>query len=165
MKFSSEIQGFLGRLISRKQAYWNLSSCFEWNALLQPKILSFLCSHLDISLTTGERLNHSEVFSAIQNYLSIKASKHAARFKADVVEDSQSLVLSMEDKEEVTDEFERVNVWWELGKNISRREFQFSIYPAAEEKRYYKLTFHKRDRELIPGSYVNHVLDGGRPSQ
>ncbi|KAK9194741.1 hypothetical protein WN944_005448 [Citrus x changshan-huyou] len=114
---------------------------------------------------SGERLNHSEVFSAIQNYLSIKASKHAARFKADVVEDSQSLVLSMEDKEEVTDEFERVNVWWELGKNISRREFQFSIYPAAEEKRYYKLTFHKRDRELIPGSYVNHVLDGGRPSQ
>ncbi|GAY46391.1 hypothetical protein CUMW_096680 [Citrus unshiu] len=56
---------------------------------------------------SGERLKHSEVFSAIQNYLSIKASKHAARFKADVVEDSQSLVLSMEDKEEVTDEFER----------------------------------------------------------
>lgn len=75
-------------------------------------------------------------------------------FKADVVKDSQSLVLSMEDKEEVTDEFEGAKVWWELGKNMCRREFEFSIYSAAEEKRYYKLTFHKRDRQLIPGSYV-----------
>ncbi|KAJ0099253.1 hypothetical protein Patl1_22069 [Pistacia atlantica] len=53
----------------------------------------------------------SEAFSAIQNYLSTKASLHATRFKADFVKDSQSCVLSMEDREEVTDEFKGVKVW------------------------------------------------------
>ncbi|KAH9676277.1 AAA-ATPase ASD [Citrus sinensis] len=110
---------------------------------------------------SGDRLKRSEAFSAIQNYLSTTASLHATRFKADVVKDSQSIVLSMDDRQEVTDEFKGIKVWWVLGKNIPKTQ-SFSFYPATGEKRYYRLTFHKSHRELITGPYVNHVLAGGK---
>ncbi|RVW46463.1 AAA-ATPase ASD, mitochondrial [Vitis vinifera] len=38
----------------------------------------------------------------------------------------------------------------------------FSFAPAADEKRYYKLTFHKNHREMIVGSYLNHVMKEGK---
>ena len=127
------------------------------------KLIRFFYPYIEIRFDefSGGRMKRSEAFSAIQNYLRTKASLHATRFKADVVKDSQSLVLSMEDREEVTDEFEGVKVWWILGKTIPKTQ-QFSIYPAADEKRFYKLTFHKSHRELITGSYVKHVFDGGK---
>lgn len=65
--FPVRFRAFLEDWYPRKQAYWNLSSCFEWNTLLQPKILSFLCSHLDISLTTGAGAVPFTVFIFINN--------------------------------------------------------------------------------------------------
>lgn len=67
----------------------------------------------------------------------------------------------MDDHEEVADEFNGVKVYWASGKNILKSQ-SFSFYPNTDEKRYYKLTFHKRHRELIFGPYLNHVLKEGR---
>lgn len=67
----------------------------------------------------------------------------------------------MDDHEEVADEFNGVKVYWASGKNIMKSQ-SFSFYPNTDEKRYYKLTFHKRHRELIFGPYLNHVLKEGR---
>ncbi|KAJ4707536.1 AAA-ATPase [Melia azedarach] len=127
------------------------------------KLIHFVYPYLEITFDEfcGERLKRSEVFSAIQTYLSGKASMSASRFKADIVKDNRSVVLSMDDKEEVTDEFKGVKVWWVLGKNTPRTQ-SFSVYPSSDERRYYKLMFHRRYRELITGSYINHVLDGGK---
>ncbi|ESR44291.1 hypothetical protein CICLE_v10011449mg [Citrus x clementina] len=127
------------------------------------KLFRILYPYIEITFHefSGDRLKRSEAFSAIQNYLSTTASLHATRFKADVVKDSQSIVLSMDDRQEVTDEFKGIKVWWVLGKNILKTQ-SFSFYPATDEKRYYRLTFHKSHRELITGPYVNHVLAGGK---
>ena len=38
----------------------------------------------------------------------------------------------------------------------------FSFYPASDEKRYYCFTFHKRYRDLIVGTYLNHVIKEGK---
>ncbi|XP_044467324.1 AAA-ATPase At3g28580-like isoform X1 [Mangifera indica] len=126
------------------------------------KLVRFFYPYIEIRFDefSGDRMKRSEAFSAIQNYLSTKASLLATRFKADFVKDSQSLILSMEDKEEVTDEFEGVKVWWVLVKTAPRTQ-QFSFYPAADEKRFYKLTFHESHREIIT-AYVKHVLDEGK---
>ncbi|KAJ0084710.1 hypothetical protein Patl1_30527 [Pistacia atlantica] len=130
------------------------------------KLVRFVYPYIEITFPefTDERLKRSEIFSAIQTYLSANDSvrTRASRFKADVVKDSKSIVLSMDDKEEVTDEFKGVKVWWVLGKNTPKRDFSFSFYPAADEKRFYKLTFHKSHRDLITGSYISHVLDEGK---
>ncbi|XP_044497518.1 AAA-ATPase ASD, mitochondrial-like [Mangifera indica] len=130
------------------------------------KLVRFVYPYIEITFPefTDERLKRSEIFSAIQTYLSANDSvrTRASRFKADVVKDSKSIILSMDDKEEVTDEFKGVKVWWVLGKKTPKRDFSFSFYPAADEQRFYKLTFHKSHRDLITGSYISHVLDEGK---
>ncbi|KAG4911590.1 hypothetical protein AAZX31_19G017300 [Glycine max] len=112
---------------------------------------------------TGERLMRSEAYSAIENYLSSKASTQAKRLKADIGKNNQSLVLSMDDHEEVADEFNGVKLWWAYGKHISKSQSTISFHhPMSDEKRYYKLTFHKSNRDLILGRYLSHVLKEGK---
>lgn len=83
------------------------------------KLFGFLNPYIEIKFYeySGINLKPSEAFSVIQNYLSATASLHATRFDADVMEDSQSLILRMEVKQEVQDEFKGVKVRWVLNHN------------------------------------------------
>ncbi|KAK2398399.1 AAA-ATPase ASD, mitochondrial [Trifolium repens] len=103
----------------------------------------------------------SEAYSSIENYLSTKASTQAKRLKGDIAKNNQALVLSMDDHEEVSDEFNGVKLWWASGKNVSKPN-SFSLHHNIDEKRYYKLTFHKHNRDIILGTYLNHVLKEGK---
>ncbi|KDO72429.1 hypothetical protein CISIN_1g011573mg [Citrus sinensis] len=128
------------------------------------RLVSFFYPYVQITFNefTGDRFMRSEAYSAIENYLSSKSSTQAKRLKADIIKNSsQSLVLSMDDHEEVADEFQGIKLWWSSGKHISKSQV-FSFYPATDEKRYYKLTFHKRHRDLILGPYLVSVLKEGR---
>ncbi|CAN0924397.1 AAA-ATPase ASD, mitochondrial [Linum grandiflorum] len=127
------------------------------------RVFSFVYPYIQITFNefTGERLMRSELHSAIENYLSSNSSMQAKRLKADILKNNQSLVLSMDDHEEVADEFQGIKMWWASGKNISKSQ-TLSFYPATDEKRYYKLTFHKRYRNLVIGPYLSHVLKEGR---
>ncbi|CAI0453678.1 unnamed protein product [Linum tenue] len=127
------------------------------------RAFSFVYPYIQITFSefTGERLMRSELYSAIENYLSSTSSTQAKRLKADVLKNNQSLVLSMDDHEEVADEFQGIKLWWASGKNISKTQ-TLSFYPVKDEKRYYKLTFHKRHRDLVIGPYLSHVLKEGK---
>ncbi|TYJ28208.1 hypothetical protein E1A91_A07G243500v1 [Gossypium mustelinum] len=127
------------------------------------KLSNFMYPYIHITFDefTGEKIKKSEAFSAIQNYLSDKSSANAKRLKADVVKDSQSLVLSMDYNEEITDEFNGVKLWWSANRTTTKTQ-QFSFYPAADEKRFYTLKFHNRHREVITGTYLSHVLKQGK---
>jgi len=127
------------------------------------KVVNFVNPYVEISFHefTSERLKRSDAFFAIQNYLGTISTENARRLKADVVKDSQSVVLSMDANEEVTDVFNGVRVWWASGK-IPPQSKSISLFPGSEEKRYYKLTFHKHYREIITKSYVQHVLKKGK---
>ncbi|RID79519.1 hypothetical protein BRARA_A02252 [Brassica rapa] len=110
---------------------------------------------------TGQNFKRSVPYDAIQNYLSKDSSARAKRLKANTVKGSKSLVLSMDDYEEITDDFEGIKVWWQSNKEETRKE-PFSFYPGADEKRYYMLRFHRRDREVILERYINHVFREGK---
>ena len=128
------------------------------------KLTSLVYPYIQIKFPefTGEYLKRSEAYAAIETYLSSKSSSEAKSLKAVVVKDSsQPVQLSMDENEEVTDEFEGMKVWWGV-KKIPPRTQSFSFYPAMEEKRYYKLTFHKSHRETLCGKYINHVLQEGK---
>ncbi|KAJ4707533.1 AAA-ATPase [Melia azedarach] len=128
------------------------------------RLLVFFYPYIQITFNefTGDRFMRSDAYSAIENYLSSRSSTQAKRLKADIVKNSnQSLVLSMDDHEEVSDEYEGIKLWWRSGKNISKSQV-FSFYPVTDEKRYYKLTFHKRHRDVILGPYLTSVLKEGR---
>ncbi|XWS44261.1 hypothetical protein CRYUN_Cryun15aG0029500 [Craigia yunnanensis] len=127
------------------------------------KLVSFAYPYVEITFDefTGERMKRSEAYSEIKTYLSNKSSASAKRLKADVVKDSQSVVLSMDYNEEVTEEFQGAKVWWSARRTIPQTQ-RISWYPADDEKKSYKLTVHKRHRELITESYVSHVLKEGK---
>ncbi|XWS51060.1 hypothetical protein CRYUN_Cryun12cG0143700 [Craigia yunnanensis] len=74
--------------------------------------------------------------------------------------DSSNLVLSMDEYERVTDEFRGAKVWWVASKVVSPTR-STSYYPE-QEKMYYRLTFHKRYREMITGAYMGHVVKEGK---
>lgn len=125
------------------------------------KLVNLFYSYIQITFNEfGEHLMRSEAHSAIETYLGANSSKQAQRFKGEINRSSKALSLSMDDNEEVTDVYEGVKVWWTSGKTVSKRETS-SSYQATEEKRHYKLIFHKRDREFIIGPYLKHVIQEG----
>uniref|UniRef100_A0A2K1WN88 AAA+ ATPase domain-containing protein n=1 Tax=Populus trichocarpa TaxID=3694 RepID=A0A2K1WN88_POPTR len=67
------------------------------------RAFTFVYPYIQISFNefTGDRFMRSEAYSAIENYLGSRSSTQAKRLKADVVKNSQSVVLSMDDYEEV----------------------------------------------------------------
>ncbi|CAI8594373.1 unnamed protein product [Vicia faba] len=111
---------------------------------------------------SGEKLKHSETYKTIQTYLSANSSQSARRLKAEVIKDSQNpLVLSMDDNQEIVDEFNGIKVWWSANHTTSKSQ-SFSFFPTSDEKRFLTLTFHKRNRDVITTSYIQHVLEEGK---
>ncbi|KAK7365095.1 hypothetical protein VNO80_13902 [Phaseolus coccineus] len=128
------------------------------------KFTGFFYPYIQISFSefSGERLKRSEAYTAIRTYLSANSSQRVRRLKAEEVKDSQNpLILSMEDNEEITDEFQGVQLWWSASYKVQKTQ-SFSFYPTSEEKRFLTLTFHKRYRDLVTVSYIQHVLKQGR---
>lgn len=74
------------------------------------------------------------------------------------------LVLSMGDNEEVADAFRGATVWW-LAYSAPPREENAPFYwgrAARAERRFYRLFFLERDRDLVLGEYLPHVRREGR---
>ncbi|KAG4958782.1 hypothetical protein AAZX31_13G051500 [Glycine max] len=127
------------------------------------KFTSFVYPYIRIRFHefTGERLMKSEAYNAIQTYLSEHSSQRASKLKAEAikVKDTRTpLMLSMDDNEEIIEEFQGVKVWWGSYKTTSKTQ-SFPWNSSSDEKRYYKLTFHKHYRSLITDSYLKHVLE------
>ncbi|XP_019464299.1 PREDICTED: AAA-ATPase ASD, mitochondrial-like isoform X4 [Lupinus angustifolius] len=108
----------------------------------------------------GDRLKRSDAYAAVEAYLSANTSKSAKRLKAEMGKDSTNLVLTMDEYERVTDEYKGVKVWWVCSKVMSQTRSM--SYYQEQEKRFYKLSFHKRYRDIITGSYLKHVMREGK---
>nr|GMD58459.1 AAA-ATPase At3g28580-like [Ipomoea batatas] len=128
------------------------------------KIYCFLYPYIHITFhefENEELFDRSKVFVTIERYLSYNSSNNAKRLVAKGVKDStQGLVLSMDDHEEVTDVFEGINVWWSSNQHPPNRH-TISYFPREDEKRFFQLKFHRRDRDRITRDYLKHVLDQG----
>ncbi|XP_031253137.1 AAA-ATPase ASD, mitochondrial-like [Pistacia vera] len=126
------------------------------------RIMGFFYPYIKISIHefTGDRLKRSEAYAAVEAYLSVNSSKSAKRLKAEMGKDSSNLVLSMDEYERVTDEFHGAKVWWVSSKVVSPTKSM--SYYSEQEKRYYRLTFHKRYREIITETYLEHVVREGK---
>ncbi|CAA6659036.1 unnamed protein product [Spirodela intermedia] len=131
----------------------------KWTGKLANRLWPYV--HISFPEFTGERMKRSEAYVAIEAYLAATSTDYARRLKAEVGKDSSSLVLSMDEHEEVTDVFGGATVWWSSHKAASRSQ-GFSFYPATDEKQYYVLTFHRRHRKMVNGAYLAHVMEKGK---
>ncbi|CBI15299.3 unnamed protein product, partial [Vitis vinifera] len=63
----------------------------------------------------------------------------------------------MDEHQRVTDEFRGAKVWWAASKVVPPARSSVSFYPE-KEKRYYKLIFHKKYREIMTDNYLEHPM-------
>ena len=117
--------------------------------------------HIKFNEFPGERLSRNDAYLAITRYLSSSSTKQAKRLKGEIIRNSKTVLLTMDDREEVVDEFQGVKVWWSTGKTTARTQ-PFNFNSTSEERRFLKLTFHRRHRDLITGRYLSHVIQEGK---
>ncbi|KAL2539437.1 AAA-ATPase 1 [Abeliophyllum distichum] len=127
------------------------------------KIMNLFYPYIQITFHEyqGDRFERSKAFAAIERYLNANSSKQAKYLQANVVQDSQAIVLTMADNEEVIDEFQGIKIWWDSNHDVPDRQ-SISLYPREDASRYFTLTFHKNCRDKITNSYLKHVLDEGK---
>ncbi|XP_049383450.1 AAA-ATPase ASD, mitochondrial-like isoform X1 [Solanum stenotomum] len=128
------------------------------------KLVSYIYPYIHITFHEYETdgwFERSKAYVAIERYLSKNSSIQAKRLKASVVKDGQSLVLSMDDHEEVTDDYEGAKVWWISSLKEANRP-TIPWYAKEDDNRYFKLKFHRKNRDLITISYLKYVLDEGK---
>ncbi|KAH7532586.1 hypothetical protein FEM48_Zijuj04G0037100 [Ziziphus jujuba var. spinosa] len=124
--------------------------------------LVYLYIQITFNEYTYECFKPSEIYDAIRTYLTASpSSSRAKRLKAHDIKDNNSLVLSIDENEEITKEFQGVKVWWTSCKHVTK-SISFSYYLAFDDKKYYMLTFHKHHRDLITSMYLNHVVQKGK---
>ncbi|VFQ60485.1 unnamed protein product [Cuscuta campestris] len=113
-----------------------------------------------------ELFDRSKVFLAIERYLGHVSSGNANRFITKPAKDSfRSVVLSMGNHQEVVDVYNGVvKVWWSSVEIASNRQ-SITFYPREDEKRCFHLKFHRKDREMVTKSYLQHVLAEGEAIQ
>ncbi|TKW30947.1 hypothetical protein SEVIR_2G072700v4 [Setaria viridis] len=118
----------------------------------------------------GGRMRRSDAYKEAQAYLQ-RATREAGggvrHLKAEPDKDPDRLVLSMDDNEEVADEFKGATVWWLAYTAPPREDGGGSPYfwgrgAARAERRFYRLFFLERDRDLVLGEYLPHVRREGR---
>ncbi|KAI3921788.1 hypothetical protein MKX01_005477 [Papaver californicum] len=95
------------------------------------RIMAFANPYMEISFdefTGGERLKLSQAYSAVEAYLGPKNS-----------EGEQDLAFSMNDYEEIIDDFEGVKIWWSLGKTVPETKKQaHTLYSNNANQGYYE---------------------------
>ncbi|KAL8547297.1 hypothetical protein ACS0TY_006867 [Phlomoides rotata] len=130
------------------------------------RISGFLNPYIRITIHEylGNHLRSHEAYAIVEAYLSVNSSKDAKRLKAEMTwENENKLMLSMDENEKTTDEFNGVQVEWISGK-VASPQRALSYYPEPD-RRYYKLKFHRRYKEMITETYLEHVIKKGREIQ
>ncbi|KAM0029840.1 putative AAA-type ATPase domain-containing protein [Helianthus debilis subsp. tardiflorus] len=118
------------------------------------KVVSYVYPYVEITFYEYQEdtwFERSEAFDAIERYLSTNCSKMAKKLKAKVVKDCESIVLSMEENEEVTDEFNGIQIWWSSSKKIKQAPH---TRRGDEENRFYRLICRREDRDIITKVYL-----------
>lgn len=127
------------------------------------KFVSLFYPYIQITFHeySGDGFDRATAYVAIQRYLAANSSVTANRLKADSVKDTETLVLSMDDHEEITDEYQGIKLWWASSMTMPKAQ-SISFFPREDDKRFYTLSFHKKYRDLITKSYLSHVLSEGK---
>ncbi|MBA0675492.1 hypothetical protein Goari_017034, partial [Gossypium aridum] len=96
----------------------------------------------------------NQAFDAIETYVGALSTTKASLLKGSLVQNSKALVLTRDDRK-VCDEFNAVQVWWVLEPSPT----------SSSEDKYFQLIFHRQHRDLITGSYLDHVIEQGKAIQ
>ncbi|GJN24810.1 hypothetical protein PR202_gb12576 [Eleusine coracana subsp. coracana] len=111
---------------------------------------------------------HDTTYEEVKAYLSSSCSEQDAReLRAEGAKEGDGLVLSLNDGQDVADEFRGATLWWS-----SVPADELVVAHAAHHgqqqntdhdgRRCQRLTFHRRHRRLVVDEYLPHVRRRGR---
>ncbi|XP_062214291.1 AAA-ATPase ASD, mitochondrial-like [Phragmites australis] len=146
-----QLQQFFGRHFSRHAR--------RLAAMVDPYLSVTIAEH------EGGRMKRSEAYEEIKAYLSDACSRGVRHLRAEGAKDADKLVLSMVDGEEVADEFQGAKVWWWAYSRPPPRTDGSAPWRGGgvqEERRFYRLFFLERHRELVLDTYLPRVRQQGR---
>ncbi|KMT10440.1 hypothetical protein BVRB_5g115660 [Beta vulgaris subsp. vulgaris] len=163
----------LGSTLASIMFIWAMFSQFipyELRSFIEKRITRLYSQfHPYIEVTipeqSGDRLKRNEAYTAVQSYLSSISSKTAKRFMGEIGRDGKSVTLIIDKYEKVGDEFRGVKIWWDSGKlasSTSSKGFFPQSNSSEPEMKFYRVTFHKKYRDLVTQEYLKYVVKQGK---
>ncbi|PIM97994.1 AAA+-type ATPase [Handroanthus impetiginosus] len=165
-----ETLGTLGSTVLTFMFFWEMFQRYCPTKLKQYlekytiRLSESLNPYIQISIDEyiGNHMRTHEAYGVVEAYLSVNSLKDAKRLKAEMARDSDSkLMLRMDQNEKITEEFNGVRVQWTSGNAPPPSRPGFSHY-MEPERRFYMLKFHKQYKDVITGSYLEHVVRTGK---
>ncbi|CAL5004543.1 unnamed protein product [Urochloa decumbens] len=133
--------------------------------LFMNKITAYFSSYDRITIPEygAERLRRSELFVAVEAYLSDDTRIHAARkLKAELGSEEKKLQASIDDDQEIIVTSDAgVTLWWYAETEFPKSNVM-SFSPGDEKRRFYRVIFHKSNRKYVLDTYLPEVIKKGR---
>ncbi|KAG2298325.1 hypothetical protein Bca4012_009528 [Brassica carinata] len=101
--------------------------------------------------------NRNQVFDAAELYLRSKIGPETERLRVGKTPKQKHFTISIEKGEEIVDSFEGSQVRWSYGQSENEKDKGEQVR-QGEVKRYYELTFEKKLRDKVTGSYLSRVV-------
>eukprot|EP01018_Ginkgo_biloba_P011855 Gb_27546 [translate_table: standard] len=121
------------------------------------RIVGFVSSYISIIVEEYDGMKVSEVYEAVQIYLSTRSSSAAKRMKLKKPQNAKEFTFSMDKNEQILDEYEGIKVWWTF-YSIETKSQMFSWRSVSEEKCFYEFKFHKKDKARVFEVYLPHIM-------
>ncbi|KAF8049175.1 hypothetical protein N665_2280s0007 [Sinapis alba] len=104
--------------------------------------------------------NRNQVFDAAELYLRSKIGPETERLRVGKTPKQKHFTISIEKGEEIVDSYDGSEVRWSYVQSEREKDEQANVHSEREKsaKRYYELTFEKKLREKVMGSYLTHVV-------
>ncbi|XP_074316335.1 AAA-ATPase ASD, mitochondrial-like [Silene latifolia] len=114
---------------------------------------------------SGDRLQRNDAFISIQSYLASLPNKTAKSLTAEIGQNGNNIVLTMDEHEQVEDEFKGIKFGWVLKTDTGPKQTgggMFSQHDSESEKKYYRVKFHQKYRDIVTGDYLKYVVEKGK---
>ncbi|GLJ55339.1 hypothetical protein SUGI_1187420 [Cryptomeria japonica] len=130
---------------------------YDHFALLFSRLVKFLSPYITIVIEENEGMRTSEIYESVQIYLSTRSYSKAKRLKLNKPKNGKAFTFTMDRKQQVTDEFQGIKVWWTFHSRELKQPMH-SWSSISDEKRYFELQFHNRDKTRVFDTYLPHIL-------
>ncbi|KMT10434.1 hypothetical protein BVRB_5g115600 [Beta vulgaris subsp. vulgaris] len=122
------------------------------------QIFDVLSPYIELCIeefSSDENIYQNDDFASIQAYLGEKGSKNSKKLRLLNNNMGEKRIFCMNSDEEMTDKFDGITVWWTFRKRRAVSKTSFN-------RRSYKLSFHRKNREIIAGKYLDYVIKEGK---
>ncbi|KAJ8567037.1 hypothetical protein K7X08_019245 [Anisodus acutangulus] len=134
------------------------------------RVENYFYPYVQITIDEFTNGKSNEIYSQVNTYLGTKSvNKYAKFLKVEKSKNSKSFAVSLDEGEEITDEFQGAKLCWRSHKetmpddSTGHRSRRSNSVPM--EKKSYTITFNQRHREIVTGKYLKHVMEEGKSIQ